>query len=128
LFQGVFNDVMFDSSVFQYLWRSGRQELDDLPARTYVSEYPIESGEHRFVQSVGMPGKGVGDHDHLVTDFGGVTGRRLTADIRYRSGDQQSIDTEWVEPLLQVPLAREEGACARFERNEVTLSLLEFAP
>src|SRR5262245_18710028 len=108
--------------------RSGGQKLYDLTARTYVAEYPIECGERRFVQSVGVSGKRVGDHDHLVSELCGVTGRRLTPDIRYCSGDQQSIDTVWVEPLLQIAFAGEEGASAGFERDQVTLSLLEFAP
>ena len=74
--------------------RGARQQLEDFAARTHVAEDPIEGGERCFVQPVRVPGKRVGDHDHFVSELGGVAGRRLTADIRHSARNQHCVDTE----------------------------------
>src|SRR5260370_12943016 len=48
----------------------GVKELDDLVTRAYVAKDTIESREGRFVQSVGVPGERIGDHDHLECRWG----------------------------------------------------------
>jgi hypothetical protein len=44
------------------------------PLGRYVAEYPIEGGKRCLVQSVGMSGKVVGDHDHFVVQLCRVAG------------------------------------------------------
>jgi len=93
-----------------------------------TSPNPIERGERGFVQSVSVPRKSIGDHDDLVSELGGVTSRRLAADVRHGTRDQDCVDTERVELRLQIALAWKKRAGAGLDRQQVAFSSVELVP
>jgi hypothetical protein len=75
-----------------------------------------------------VPGQRVGDHDDPVFELGCVSSRRLTTDVRDGAHNRNSVYAAGVGLLLQVALAREEGAGAGFNGDEVLLFLLKPVP
>src|SRR5688572_22979172 len=104
------------------------EKVDDLAARTNVTEDSIERRQRGLVQSVCVPGQSIGHQDHLVLEFGGIACRGFAADVRDRTGNQQRVDSETIELLFQIALAWEKCARTGFARKQVTVCRLEPVP
>src|SRR5258708_3294420 len=78
--------------------------------------------------SIGWGGAGIGDEEYFVVHHHPVPSRGVAADMRHGARNDESVDTPFLQPSVQIRRARHESTEAPLDEDHILFGHIQFRP